>query len=151
MSMRHSLKRLRRERSYRRSLLAEAARFLLTGAGATALDFLLFWLLVSLFPDRDTACFSIAFFISVACRFFADKRFTFRDPSHKVGLQLPLYFASTLCTLLIGLGVYSLCVRLGCSPLPAKLISMPFVTAAGYFLFKLVVFSNRTQDRSRRP
>lgn len=151
MSIRHSLEGLRRDRSYRRSLLAEAARFLLAGAGATALDFLLFWLLVSLFPDRDTACFAIAFFTSVTCRFFADKRFTFRDPSRRVGQQMFLYFASTLCTLLISLGVYSLCVRLGCAPLPAKLISMPFVTAAGYLLFKGMVFSSRAQARSRRP
>ena len=147
MSIRRSLERLRRELPYRRSLLAEAARFLLTGAGATALDFLLFWLLVSLFPDRDAACFAIAFFSSVACRFFADKRFTFRDSSRGVGLQLPLYFASTLCTMLIGLGVYSLCVRLGCAPLPAKLVSMPFVTAAGYLLFKYLVFPSRIQGR----
>lgn len=142
MSIRQNLGRLR-EASYRRALLAEGLRFLLVGGGATALDFLLFWLLVSLWPAHDKVCFVVAFFTSVLCRFFADKLFTFRDKSGRVGLQLPLYFASTGVTLLIGLGIYSLCVWLGCGPLLAKLLSMPFVTAAGYLLFKFLVFSNR--------
>lgn len=141
MSVKDSLGRLWRETGNRRALLAETGRFLIIGAGATLLDFMLFWGLVRVFPASGKICFAIAFFTSVGCRFFADKLFTFRDGSKKVGLQLPLYVASTVCTMLIGLGVYSLCVRLGSGPLLAKFISMPFVTAAGYILFKFLVFT----------
>ena len=132
-----------------RSLFAEMARFLVTGAGATALDVLLFWLLVSLFPAHGKACFAVSFCTSVLCRFFADKRFTFVDTaggtmSGKTGRQLLMYFASSLGTMVVGLGVYSLCLRFASGPLLAKLVSIPFVTASGFLLFKLVVFRPRS-------
>ena len=123
-----------------KGLLRQAGRFLITGGLATLLDLGIFMLLGLVVPEYLKLRFVAAFSLSVACRFLADKSFTFNNKSSRYGRQFALYLLSCLFTMLLGLGVFKLSLYLGASPFWAKLISIPFVTVAGFVLIRLFVF-----------
>jgi len=124
-----------------RTNMGEIGRFLLVGLWATLLDYALFWIALWFMPQHEGVCFILGFTISVLCRFLLDKRFTFRNRDKQTARQATLYFGSCLITLAIGFGVFRLGLRLGIGPLPAKIVSIPCVTAGGYLLFRYIVFA----------
>ena len=119
---------------------AEVVRFLCIGGSATLLDLIVFNLCLLVLPSKETLSFVIGFSTSVLCRFFADKYFTFRAKQGKLPHQFALYLTSCLITLLIGVGVFNVLLCLNFTAFWSKIISIPFVTVAGYFLFKFIVF-----------
>lgn len=121
-------------------LLSQASRFLVTGGLATLLDLAVFMLLGLVIPEQLKLRFVFAFSVSVACRFLADKVFTFNNSSKLYSRQFSLYVLSCLFTMLVGLGAFNISLHYGASPFWAKIISIPCVTVAGFFLFRFVVF-----------
>lgn len=119
----------------------EVLRFLLIGGSATLLDLLIFRLLLIGLPHSVNACYVIAFTISVVCRFYADKYYTFKERSSKnKSTQFLSYLLSCLATMSIGILFLNFFLLLNLSPFWSKVFSIPFVTVAGYFLFKFFVF-----------
>lgn len=123
-----------------RGLLPQAGRFLITGGLATLLDLAVFVLLGLVLPEQLKLRFVLAFSLSVVCRFLADKSFTFNNRSKRYGSQFLLYACSCVITMLAGLGAFNLALYCGASPFWAKLVSIPCVTVAGFFLFRCIVF-----------
>lgn len=119
----------------------EVVRFLGVGLGATALDMLLFWGLVSILECNETAGYLIAFYTSVTCRFFFDQRYTFRNDRANTAIQLRAYASACTLTALIGIAAFHAALWAGFPPLAAKAVSIPLVTASGYMLFRRVVFT----------
>ncbi len=118
----------------------EVLRFLCIGGAATLMDLAVFRLCLHFLPERETICFVIGFALSVLCRFYADKHFTFRERRGTASTQFVLYLASCLLTLLIGVGAFNGFMLFGASAFAGKLLSIPFVTVAGYALFRYLVF-----------
>lgn len=118
----------------------EILRFLGVGLCATILDVLFFWVLLALECNK-TAAYLIAFYTSITCRFFIDQRFTFRNDRANSLAQFRSYAAACTLTALIGIATFQAALWMGLSPLAAKLLSIPCVTASGYLLFRRVVFT----------
>ena len=118
-------------------------RFLLVGGGATLLDCLVFALLIWWMPAYPNTGFVVAFATSVCCRFAADKFFTFQNTKKTYLRQFILYCIGCTLTLGVGLLVFSLVLALGISEILSKLISIPFVTASGYLIFRHIVFLDK--------
>jgi putative flippase GtrA len=133
----------------RRATAREITRFLCIGGLATLLDLAVFRLALAAIPSKGL-CFVIGFTVSVTARFAADKSFTFKANAGKTSRQFTLYVMSCCATLLIGLGVFNALLLLSFSPMWSKVISIPFVTVAGYLLFKFLVFKQR-KDQGRFP
>ena len=120
--------------------LRQPGRFLLVGGGATLLDLAVFSLLIYFFREKASVCFVVAFVFSVCCRFLADKNYTFRNTGNAYFRQFALYITGCCLTLGVGMTVFTLGLQLGASELWSKLVSIPFVTVAGYLFFRFVVF-----------
>ena len=123
-----------------RGLGTEMLRFLLVGGGATLLDLTVFRILQRGFALNPTLCFIAAFTTSVVCRFLADKFFTFRNAEAAYGRQFVLYVCACCITLLVGLLMFEMLKYFTGMPFLSKIISVPFVTLAGYILFRRIVF-----------
>ena len=121
-------------------LLSQASRFLVTGGLATLLDLAVFMLLGLVIPEPLKLRFVFAFSVSVACRFLAEQVFTFHDSSTLHHRKYSLYVLAGLFTMLVGLGAFNMSLHYGASPFWSKIISIPCVTVAGFFLFRFVVF-----------
>jgi putative flippase GtrA len=123
-----------------RPLWKEMLRFLFTGGLSTALDFALFLSALYVFPEKNNFCFVLAFVCSAACRFIADKFFTFRHRQGNIWRQSAMYIVCAVATLALGTVIFNAGLWWGLSPLLSKIVSVPFVTISGYLLFKIVVF-----------
>jgi hypothetical protein len=88
----------------------------------------------------------------VLCRFFADQRFTFRfaskDAFGPFFRRFSRYIFCCILTLLLGMAVFHIALRLGCSPVLSKILSVPPVTASGYLLFRVAVFRRGAEDEN---
>jgi putative flippase GtrA len=126
----------------------EGLRFLTVGLMATCIDLIVFAILNYFTEVNNSINFIIAFYLSVLCRFFADRNFTFKIPwcSDKYGMsiELLLYIFSCTATMLIGLWSFHAVHWMGCSNMISKIASIPPVTLAGYLLFKFIVFRTKS-------
>ena len=112
----------------------------MVGGLATTLDVVAFGLLHHAMPTSSTLCFVLAFTLSVCCRFIADKRFTFQNAQTTYGRQFVLYFFACLLTMGIGIATFCLFLWIGVFEMGSKLLSIPFVTASGFIIFRQIVF-----------
>jgi putative flippase GtrA len=125
----------------------EGLRFLTVGLMATCLDLIVFAILNYFSKMSNSINFIIAFYLSVLCRFFADRSFTFNIPwcsdKYAMSIELLRYIFSCTATMLIGLWSFHVVHWMGYSNMISKIASIPPVTLAGYLLFKFVVFRTK--------
>jgi putative flippase GtrA len=102
------------------------------GAGATALDFGLFWLLVRAHVLVALAV-TIAYFLATAAQFFVNRHWTFQAFDRAAGSQARTYAVIVLVSWLVAVGCVEFGVRwLGLSPLLAKAVSIPPSAIVGF-------------------
>lgn len=124
--------------------VGEIIRFLLVGGGATVLDCVVLAALSAWSTFSPSRSFVIAFMISVFCRFLFDRQYTFRLHGsffeRTVWGELVRYTAGTCVPLALGSTLFYGAMSAGCTVMLAKIISIPPVTGAGYFIFKYIAF-----------
>lgn len=118
--------------------------FLASGAASTLLDIGIFACLLRFFDGGFSYVASYA--MCVVLRYAFDARFTFREKEYS-WRHFAAYFLANLCLMLLGLSVFRL-LTMEMSDIFAKVISIPPVTLAGFFVMHKFVF-NRPRQQGR--
>ena len=118
------------------------AKFCAVGGGTAAIYFLIVWSFEAMLGLNYIAAISIAFFVSTAFHYSANRRFTFAIKSTRHTHQIFRYMVMLLLNYLVTIVVVYICVeRLQLSPYTGVWISLIFTTATGFFLARHWVFN----------
>ena len=120
--------------------LYEFIRFGIVGVIATAIHYIVYWVLLKLFSVNVNISYTIGYIISFVCNFFLSARFTFKEKTsakrglgfgiaHLVNYLLQLFFLN----IFIGLGVKKLY-----APIPVYCICIPLNFLLVRFVFKKI-------------
>ncbi|NCN22315.1 GtrA family protein [Candidatus Falkowbacteria bacterium] len=126
---------------YRKSFL----KFLLAGTFSSALDILFLFILHGLFNVGLVLSTSLAFVIVFCVSFFLQKRWTFRQFSHKhTGRQLTVYLANSFLGLnLNGILMHLLVVRFGFWYILSQIVVNLVIGLYNFFIYKYLIFRQR--------
>lgn len=117
------------------------AKFGIVGTVTAAIYFLAMWIADTQLRLNYIAAVSIAYFVSTAFHFLANRHFTFRAAKERHGNQMLRYIAMWVLNYLITIVIISVCVeRFQLSPYLGVCISVVFTVFTGYFLARYWVF-----------
>ena len=134
------------------ALSAQAIRYLISGGGVVALDFLCFYLLTRLWPDAYVAANVAAKTIGALSGFFLHKHFTFAgEQAHGAPTQLTLYIALYVFNMALSSAIIFGAVEvLGWHELLAKIVADVIVVATSFVTCRLLVFAQRATGAVQR-
>lgn len=145
----------------------EQIMYLIVGGGTTAIDWIVFTLLVFLLPDLSGLPFfeqfpnaieyTVSWVAAVLFAYWASKYFVFESAKKEGSVQFFKFVASRLLTLILSLaGDFVLTGLLKMNEFLAKLIISVLVVIINYITSKLFVFNKKleegeTHDGTRHP
>lgn len=116
-------------------------KFGIVGAITAAIYFLVMWVADSMLGLSYIVAVSVAYFVSTAFHFLANRHFTFRSEGEQHGHQIIRYLVMWLLNYLITIVVVSVSVeRFLLSPYIGVCISVVFTVFIGYVLARYWVF-----------
>lgn len=119
----------------------ELLRFGIVGAAATAVDLIVTVLLVALTSLHENLITTCAFLCAFSISYFGHRYFTFQKRG-----SIVLFFALTVCTLLLRNLVVWLLVMYVTRGLPALITGMVVVTVITYFVAKFKIFNKEKTE-----
>lgn len=127
-----------------KKLFGQMVRFGLVGVLNTLLDMGIYALLTRLifFFENPEVANGISYACGVACSLVLNKTFTFKAKGKITIKQVAVFIAVNLCALLVSSGMIHLYTVWGLTPLPAKVLSLPFSMGVNFIGNKLFVFKD---------
>lgn len=120
------------------------ARFGTVGAVTAAIYFLVMWFANSILRTNYIAAVSVAYFVSTAFHYLANRHFTFRATEEPHGDQIIRYLAMWIFNYLITIVIVGVCVeRFLLSPYIGVCVSVVFTVLTGYVLARYWIFKVR--------
>jgi len=120
-------------------------KFFLAGCFSGALDIFLLFIFHGIFKVEIVLSTSLAFMLAFLVSFFLQKRWTFRQFSHKhTGKQLPIYLANSFIGLNFnGLLMHLLVIRFGSWYILSQIIVNLLIGLYNFFVYKYLIFRKR--------
>ncbi|MBN2854025.1 GtrA family protein [Patescibacteria group bacterium] len=120
-------------------------KFFLAGCFAGILDIFLLFIFHGIFNVAIVLSTSLAFMISFFVSFFLQKRWTFRQFSHKhTGKQLPVYLANSFLGLNFnGILMHLLVIRFGFWYILSQMLVNLLIGFYNFFVYKYLIFRKR--------
>jgi putative flippase GtrA len=119
-------------------------KFGIVGAVTAAIYFLVMWIVDMMLGFNYIAAVSIAYFVSTAFHFLANRHFTFNAVEDLPQYQVIRYMAMWIINYLITIIIVGVCVeRFRFSPYLGVVVSVTITVFVGYFLAQFWVFKIR--------
>lgn len=127
-----------------KKLFGQFVRFGLVGVINTLLDTGIFTGLTALafFYQNPVFANVISYSCGIGCSLLLNKFWTFKQRGRLSGRQLVLFLVINLCALAVSSGMIYLYEGWGLTPLPAKILSIPFSMGVNFIGNKLFVFKD---------
>ncbi len=118
-------------------------RYLFVGFSTVAIDYIVLFILRSVFSSGLVYAVSVAYWTSIAYNFTLNRYWSFEASSGMVPRQLFLYGCLLLFNYLITLGVVSGLESMGLSEYIAKMFALGLTITWTYIFYKKIVFTTR--------
>jgi len=128
----------------------DKVKFIVSGLTATAVDFILLYILHGLFHIQvvisSVIAFAAAFFVS----FYLQKFWTFRNNDKKaIYRQMLMYLAVAIFGLLVTAGgMFVLVVKLGTWYILAQALVSASLAIGNFLVYKLIIFKQKAKNRN---
>jgi len=118
----------------------------LTGCVNSAVDFLVYSLLLSLIGLPPWLSQAGGYIAGLTCSFIINSNVAFRDSTRKRGVQLVLFLLVNGVSLAVSLAIVHLLTNHGLNAYIAKVCVLAVITLINYFGYKLIVFRVKPEE-----